>query len=62
MSIMLTIINIICGWVGFLGCALYVMACVRGMMKGEAFTPLAIVLLIVSVVMVWCCGGWLICH
>ena len=62
MSIMLTIINVICGWVGFLGCALYVMACVRGMMRGEAFTPAAIAFLIISVVVAFSCGSWLVCH
>ena len=62
MSVMLTIINVMCSWIGLFACAGYVCACVRGMLNGEAFTPLAIVMLVVSVVVVWCCGGWIICH
>ena len=62
MSVMFTIINVACSWVGFMGCALYVLACARAMMNGEAFTPMHIVLLIVSVVVAFSCGSWIICH
>ena len=62
MSIMLTIINVICSWVGLFAGAGYIYACARGMMRGEVFTPMAIALLVISAIVAFSCGSWIICH
>lgn len=61
-STLLIIANAVCGWGFFLAGFAYSVCCVRGMLNGKAFTPLACLLFVASIIVMVVCGEWIVCH